>query len=124
MNRSALHWLRRSLVAVAAVTFVTACAADNPVEPTAAPAAPEAGVLGTRDVDLGTCDSLKVGQENKLKFRAYATGVQIYRWSGTSWAFVAPEATLFANANGTGKIGTHYAGPTWGSNSGSKVVAA
>ena len=52
----------------------------------------------------------------------YAEGVQIYRWNGTSWVFVAPEADLFANPGGTGLIGIHYAGPTWESLSGSKVV--
>ena len=56
--------------------------------------------------------------------RVYATGVQIYRWSGTSWTFVAPQATLSANAGGSSTVGTHYAGPTWESVSGSKVVGA
>jgi hypothetical protein len=46
--------------------------------------------------------------------------VQIYRWNGTSWVFVAPEAVLYAQ--GQGVVGIHYAGPTWESNSGSKVV--
>ncbi len=52
----------------------------------------------------------------------YAEGVQIYRWNGTSWIFVAPEALLFADADGNGVVGIHYGGPTWESNSGSKVV--
>jgi hypothetical protein len=59
---------------------------------------------------------------SKLVFHVYATGVQIYRWNGTAWAFVAPDATLSADAGGRGKVGIHYAGPTWESNSGSKVV--
>ena len=33
-------------------------------------------------------------------------------------------ATLFADARYHGEVGTHYVGPTWESNSGSKVVAA
>ncbi|HXD30585.1 MAG TPA: DUF3455 domain-containing protein [Pyrinomonadaceae bacterium] len=70
------------------------------------------------------CDSVRVPEGNKLAFRAYALGVQVYRWNGTAWAFVAPEATLFADANYHGEVGTHYVGPTWESNSGSKVVAA
>ena len=57
-------------------------------------------------------------------FHVYATGVQIYRWSGTSWTFVAPEATLSADAGGNSTIGIHYAGPTWKSVSGSKVVGS
>ena len=51
-------------------------------------------------------------------------GVQIYRWNGTTWEFVAPAAILFADDDYHGQVGTHYAGPTWESNSGSKVVAS
>lgn len=57
-------------------------------------------------------------------FRTYAIGVQLYRWNGTDWAFVAPVANLYADAGFHGLVGTHYAGPTWESNSGSKVVAS
>jgi hypothetical protein len=57
-----------------------------------------------------------------LIFHVYATGDQIYRWNGTSWVFVAPSAVLSADAGGHSTVGTHYAGPTWESNSGSKVV--
>src|SRR5262249_22812284 len=46
----------------------------------------------------------------------------IYRWNGMSWTFVAPEAALYADAGGNNAVGTHYAGPTWESASGSKVV--
>jgi hypothetical protein len=56
--------------------------------------------------------------------RVFAEGVQIYSWNGTSWVFVAPEADLFADAGGAGLVGIHYAGPTWESLSGSKVVGA
>jgi hypothetical protein len=69
------------------------------------------------------CDSLQVSPGHQVAFHAYALGVQIYKWNGTSWDFVAPEATLYANASFRGKVGIHYAGPTWESNSGSKVVA-
>jgi hypothetical protein len=30
---------------------------------------------------------------NELAFHLYARGVQIYRWSGSAWEFVAPSAT-------------------------------
>jgi len=70
------------------------------------------------------CESLQVDSENRLAFRVYAMGVQVYRWNGTTWSFVGPEATLFADAGYHGEVGTHYVGPTWESNSGSKVVAA
>ena len=72
--------------------------------------------------DLGNCDNLRVQARNRLFFRVFAEGVQIYRWSGTNWVFVAPEAVLSANSGGTGVVGHHYAGPTWESVSGSKVV--
>jgi hypothetical protein len=64
------------------------------------------------------------GETNKIHFHAYAVGVQIYAWSGTNWVFQSPEAVLFADADAHGEIGIHYAGPTWESQSGSKVVGA
>jgi hypothetical protein len=68
------------------------------------------------------CDELQVPLGHKVSFHVYALGVQKYRWNGTSWVFLGPEATLFADANYRGKVGTHYGGPTWESNSGSLVV--
>lgn len=70
------------------------------------------------------CEQIAVESGNEVAFRTYAIGVQIWKWNGASWIFVAPEASLFADAGFHGKVGTHYAGPTWESNSGSKVVAA
>jgi hypothetical protein len=69
------------------------------------------------------CDDVQVPMGNKVAFHVYAVGVQKYRWNGTSWVFVEPVATLYADANFHGKVGVHYGGPTWESNSGSKVVA-
>ncbi|HKR60205.1 MAG TPA: DUF3455 domain-containing protein [Pyrinomonadaceae bacterium] len=70
------------------------------------------------------CSSIQVEAGNSVSRQAFATGVQIYRWDGTAWVFVEPAAGLFADANYHGKIGIHYRGPTWESNSGSIVVAA
>lgn len=70
------------------------------------------------------CDHVNVRAGHRLSFRAYALGVQIYRWTGNSWEFVAPDATLFADPCYNGSIGLHYAGPTWEASDGSKVVAA
>lgn len=70
------------------------------------------------------CESLQVEEGNGLAFRTYAMGVQVYSWNGSSWTFVEPVATLFADARYNGEVGKHYVGPTWESNSGSKVVAA
>jgi hypothetical protein len=68
------------------------------------------------------CGNLQVPAGNKMHFRVYAVGVQIYRWNGASWDFVAPVANLYADEDFHGKVGFHYAGPTWESNSGSRVV--
>jgi len=76
-----------------------------------------------RAPELGNCEELKVPAGNKVAHELYADGVQIYRWNGTSWIFVAPEAELYANSGNGGAVGIHYGGPTWESNSGSKVVA-
>jgi hypothetical protein len=80
------------------------------------------GLDGRALPDLGECQNLGVMAGNELAFHAYAGGVQIYRWNGASWTFVAPEAVLYADAGENSIVGIHYAGPTWESVSGSKVV--
>jgi hypothetical protein len=72
-------------------------------------------------------DSLKVPPTQTLSLETRATGVQIYDCKPNKddptrfeWVFRAPEADLFDPAGQ--KIGKHYAGPTWESNDGSKVV--
>lgn len=91
---------------------------------TAATAAVPAENPKTPELPSPLCDRVRVEEGNKLHSHMYATGVQVYRWDGASWVLVEPVATLFANANYDGKVGTHYRGPTWESNSGSKVVGA
>jgi hypothetical protein len=78
----------------------------------------------TREPSLPSplCDSLQVPDGSEVHFHVYALGVQIYHWNGTAWVFIAPAAMLFADAGYHGQVGIHYAGPTWESNSGSKVV--
>lgn len=75
-----------------------------------------------RAPNLGDCQHLQVPEGNQVIFQVYAEGVQLYRWNGTSWSFVAPEAVLYADAEAHGAVGIHYAGPTWESVSGSKVA--
>lgn len=87
------------------------------------PAARASALSGSPTLPAG-CESLEVEEGNALAFRTYAMGVQVYSWNGSSWTFVEPIATLFADARYNGEVGTHYVGPTWESNSGSKVVAA
>jgi len=76
----------------------------------------------TPDLPAG-CEELAVEAGNKVSSHGYAVGVQRYRWDGNTWMFVEPVARLFANDDHRGETATHYAGPTWESNSGSKVVA-
>jgi hypothetical protein len=73
--------------------------------------------------------ALQVPVGNKISFRAYAVGVQIYvaiasasSATGYGWTFRAPEAVLY-DADGK-MVGLHYAGPTWETDSGSKVVGS
>ncbi len=77
----------------------------------------------------GVPDALKVPANQIVSLEARAVGVQIYECKAAKddplryeWAFKAPEAELF-NGAGT-RIGKHYAGPTWESNDGSRVVGS
>ena len=74
------------------------------------------------DLPTGLCQQLQAPAGNQVAFHVYAVGVQVYKWNGSAWVFVGPVANLFADHNYRGQVGTHYAGPTWESNSGSKVV--
>ena len=75
-----------------------------------------------RAPDLGDRQRLRVPTGNRLYFHAFGVGVQIYRWNGSSWDFVAPEAVSHAHDGIQGVAGIHFGGPTWVSVSGSKVV--
>jgi hypothetical protein len=110
MNASRTNWCRL----LGLDTLVLGIILLAPVTPAVADLAP----------DLGPCPALQAPTGNKVSSHVYAEGVQIYRWDGASWVFVAPEAQLFAQAGGKGLVGTHYAGPTWQSLSGGKVVGA
>ena len=69
----------------------------------------------------GAPPALKVPPNERLSLEAFASGVQIYECAATrQWVFKAPQAEL-ADRDGK-KIGTHYAGPTWEADDGSKVV--
>ena len=66
-------------------------------------------------------DEIFAGETNKVHFQGFGVGVQIYTWNGSAWTGPVPEATLFHH---DGVVAIHFAGPTWESNSGSKVVGA
>ena len=74
---------------------------------------------------------LAVPAGNELTSRVAGVGVQIYVWTVNPtnaalarWVFKAPHALLFASCEEERSevVGIHFAGPTWQSNDGSKVV--
>jgi hypothetical protein len=103
----------------------------NPYATTVAGASLAAILAGCAASSVGTNpvvpENLKAPAAQTLSLVSPATGVQIYECSAGKtdpakfeWAFKAPEADLF-DLSGR-KIGKHYAGPTWESNDGSKVI--
>ena len=121
MKAMRLQWISR-MVALAALPLA-GCATDGALGPDdAVPAAAAAATV--RAPGLGACDELSTPEGSILAFRAYARGVQVYRWTGSEWAFSGPIATLYADAGGHGVVGTHFGGPTWKFNSGGFIVAA
>lgn len=95
--------MKKRIAAMSLAALVTACATPGAGTPPAVPA------------------NLQAPAGERLALETAATGVQIYECRGGKWEFKAPEADLFDRAGN--KVGTHYAGPTWESNDGSKVVA-
>ncbi len=88
-------------------------------------------VVGSAPASAGTIplvpENLRTPATEVLSLATEATGVQIYECNASKdestrfeWIFKAPEADLSDMAGN--KIGKHYAGPTWESNDGSKVV--
>ena len=87
-----------------------------------APAGAEPAI-DQRAPDLGECQQLHVSaEENQVAAYLFGVGVQIYQWDGATWKFVNPMATLYADAGHHSAVCSHFGGPTWQSNSGSKVV--
>jgi Protein of unknown function (DUF3455) len=124
-----------SLAILAIAALAAGCSDDAPLAPSAdraglEPRVAEEGAaysIAGRDPfesQPALCSNLQPRIPVRLATAVYAEGVQVYSWNGTTWAFVAPDAQLFANSHGQGRIGSHYAGPTWETNSGSKVHGA
>jgi Protein of unknown function (DUF3455) len=65
---------------------------------------------------------LVVPDGNKVHAHGFGVGFQIYTWNGTNWGTAVPEATLFDEDGDF--LASHFAGPTWESKDGSKVVGA
>jgi len=77
--------------------------------------------------DIEVPDILKTPIDQVVLLESKAEGVQIYECKSPQvnslkfeWKFKAPEADLY-DTNGN-IIAHHYAGPTWESNDGSKVI--
>ena len=124
MKRNAQFNFPPSFVLLFAMTlFFTGCQKDDPILPASSPG--ESILYRTSPPPVPAVLEVPPGYE--VSFHAYATGVQIYKCTEVlpgvySWVFKAPSANLYANATYNGLLGTHYAGPTWESNSGSNVV--
>lgn len=114
------HWLADKLnlmltaLALAGLLFATNSRADDDRH----------GRRQAPELPTPVCDRINVPDGHRVTGHVYALGVQIYRWSGTNWAFIAPEATLFADSCYEREVGIHYAGPTWEAKDGSKVIGA
>ncbi|HTT11355.1 MAG TPA: DUF3455 domain-containing protein [Burkholderiaceae bacterium] len=100
--------MKRTAILSALLLIAAACAAPVRVAPTI----PQGLEPGDDEAMIGTLA---------------AHGVQIYECRGVNsddgqqavWAFVAPEAELFAEGR---PVGRHYAGPHWESVDGSRVA--
>lgn len=123
MMDSASRWVGRSLL-VGAAALASACSDVAPVAPTTARNGAAVADIssGNRLPDLASCPQLAAPEGSTLLFHGFGIGVQIYHWNGTSWGVATPSATIYADAGGQGKIADHFAGPSWQTTSGSKVV--
>jgi hypothetical protein len=101
------------------------------VTPLIAGASSVAMLAGCASTDVATApavpQNLKVPATQTLSVVALANGIQIYECAASKadparfeWIFKAPEAELVDTSGKS--IGKHYAGPTWESVDGSKVV--
>jgi len=122
-----MHMIRPWRVRLVAVLSISAASAAcdanvTSVSDRANSVAVATRAVSSRAVELGSCSNLAVPDGERVSAHLYADGTQNYMWTGTTWYFVGPTADLYANAGGDGKVGIHYAGPTWVSVSGSGVV--
>ena len=105
---------------VSATLFFSSCGQEDFVGASAP--------ITTRSTPPDVPEILEVGEGFEVSYHTYAEGVQVYVVTETApgvyqWILKEPIATLYSDAGYNGIVGTHYVGPTWESNSGSKVVA-
>ncbi len=123
MKKNSIFTLTAISTMFAVSLFFTACQQDDVLSPEGL-----TSEVHTRSQPPSVPAILEVPAGNEVSFHVYAQGSQIYVVTETSpgvyaWVFKAPDADLFANANYNGNgVGSHFAGPTWKSNSGSNVV--
>lgn len=124
MFRSARLFRLRLLAVLGLPVALVACDVSRAAHPGAPRrSAPVASLSeSSREVALGSCSNLAVALPERVSAHLFAVGTQNYMWTGSAWLFVGPDAELFADARGNGKVGIHSSGPTWLSNSGSGVV--
>ena len=117
------RWFSHSVVLISAA-LASACANDASVSAPSRQSVTAAREVsdGNRLPDLTACPTLAAPEGSRLVLHAFGIGVQIYHWNGTSWGAATPAATIYADAGGNGQVATHFAGPSWQSNSGSLVV--
>lgn len=123
MEKTVYRWFGRSLVVMMTVV-ASACANDASVATPMGPGKTAAADIsdGNRLPDLTACPQLAAPIGSTLMLHAFGIGFQIYHWNGTSWGVATPSATIYADAGGNGAVASHFAGPTWQSNSGGSVV--
>ena len=117
-----------TVLLLALTMFFSACEKDDSLISTSPASSPSADVM-LKTIPPSVPALLEVPAGNEVSFHVYATGVQVYVCTETSpgvyaWVFTQPIANLYANPGLNGFAGTHYAGPTWESKSGSKVVGS
>ena len=102
MYRTKINRVIQLLALIALVTIGLQPAQANTFDNTNGPELPE------------QCSSIRVEEGNKLAFHVYARGVQVYKWNliTQKWDLLAPVASLFAEENYFGEVGSHYVGPT------------
>jgi hypothetical protein len=109
---------------------IAGCVSSSPTPPPAAPAPAAATPSSPRAVaPPSTPEAIAVSGGLRVLLKASAKGAQVYACKGREgtptvyeWTLKAPEADLFDDQGQ--RIGKHYAGPTWESTDGSKVIAA
>lgn len=108
-------------IMVSAILFFTSCQQDDVIDPST--------LIEFRTPTPQVPEILEIGEGYTVSYHTFAQGVQVYEVRETApntyqWVLKYPIATLYKNANFTGVVGTHSAGPIWVSNSGSEVKAA